>query len=196
MSSRIDTFFSLAGKHIKSIEKIIGSPLKGDQVNDLGYAIVDILDEGYELSRKDHDSVAHVAENTLYRKGLICEIEGVKFFHLSTSSVRVVEQDKEYEFDLRSLADYKELYSFLGCIDNFTHDDEVQVYIEHNKKLSEASKTLDQFVEVIYWRKVAQSILRHQEAQLRDQKARDILKSNGFSDDEIEGYIPLFDPKP
>lgn len=190
MRDRYETLFAAAGKHISSIEKVAAIKFDAMKVNELGHLVVDILDEGYEQARQDHDTVAEMVDNELYRKGMICEIDGLKFFHSSSTYVKVVENSDEYEFDLRNLPDFKCLDEFSRSIIKFSHDSDVVSIMSHNKAIREACDLLEKHVEIIYWRKVAKSIVHYHKNAKRDQQAREILAKSGFSEDEIEGYIP------
>lgn len=192
-SDKFERFFELTKKHLIAAEKIINKNLDSAAINSLGYLIVDILSEGYELSRKDHDTVAKLTENQLYRKGMICELDGLKFYHQSTSYVKVVEGDKEYDFSLKNLPDYEHLNKFGDSVLKFIGDCDVQSVMDHNRELRESSHLLKQFAEIIYWRKVAKSIARYHEEKNRDEEARSVLLKAGFSEDEVEGYIPSTD---
>tara|TARA_R110002033_G_scaffold135713_6_gene175475 strand:+ start:25621 stop:26232 length:612 start_codon:yes stop_codon:yes gene_type:complete len=195
MRDRYETLFGAAGKHISLIENVAGIKLDAIKANELGHKVVDILDEGYELARHDHGTVAELVNNELYRKGLICEIDGIKFFHSSSTYVKVVENSDEYEFNLRNLPNFKFLNEFSRSILKFAHDSDVVNIMSHNSAISEACDLLQKHVEVIYWRKVAKSIECYHKSAKRDQQAREILAKSGFSEDEIEGYIPPSDLK-
>jgi hypothetical protein len=190
MSDKYEDFFSLAGKYIIPLGKILGVTVDDVKANELGHAIVGILDEGYEVARRDGDSVASLVDNELYRKGRICVIDGIEFYHQSSKYVRVVEMGSEFDFNLTNLPDYKALEEFQNAINLFIHDIDVQKGIEHNKSLAKASHLLSQYSEKLYWRKVASSLNSYLVSAKRDNKARAALATAGFSDDEIEGYIP------
>ena len=123
-------------------------------------------------------------------RGRICEIDGIEFYHQSTKYVKVLEDGHEFDFNLTNLPDFCDLEKFHNSVNSFICDSDVRKAIEHNKSLAESSHVLAQYAEVIYWRKVADSIYKYHKANKRDYQAREVLAKAGFSDDEIEGYIP------
>jgi hypothetical protein len=191
---KIDEFFDLAGKHIKTLEKTMGIELDRTQLNDLGHTIVDIINEGYELARRDSNSVSQLLGSELYRKGKICEIDGISFFHNSSTYVTVVENGSDkYDFNLRNLPNFKSLEEFHSTLLSLSHDEDVQRVMEHNSGLAEACHKLEELVEILYWRKVARSIIRYHKCSSRDSLARDALLKAGFSNEEIDRYVSPID---
>ena len=192
MTDKYDEFYSLAGKHISVIEDAVGVKFAGIVVDELGQLIVSILDEGYEISRKDNDVIVDLEENEMYRKGCISSFDGVTVSHQSSTYVKITdEQGDEYEFNLRNLPNFSTLDEFRSGLLSIENDSDVSAVTEQDKGLSEAFVKVKSWVEILYWRKVARSIqLYHKENQQRG-FARQALFDADFSEHEVDNLIPL-----
>tara|TARA_B100000929_G_scaffold107918_1_gene85406 strand:- start:14694 stop:15287 length:594 start_codon:yes stop_codon:yes gene_type:complete len=193
MSKKFDRFFESTPKFLNDIVNAIGKPVDSDVTNDIGHIIVDAIDHGYTLCMQDNGTANDILEDDTYRKGVIVRFDGNVVEHSSTTYVKITSPDGHTsDFNLRNIPEFKHIEAFYSHVIQVTHDEDMIAFAEQNKPLAEAMKTVGQIAEKIYWRKVAKAITQHHQNLTRDKEARTALLAAGFSNDEVESYIPTY----
>ena len=193
MSDKFDRFFKEAPKFLSDIIEALSKPVGSVAANEIGHIIVEAIDHGYTLCLQDNGAVNNILEDDTYRKGVIVRFDGNVVEHSSTTYVKITSPDGHIsDFNLRNIPEFKHIEAFHSHVIQVTHDEDMIAFAEQNKALAEAINTVGQIAEKIYWRKVAKAITQHHKNRTRDQEARTALLAAGFSNDEVESYIPTY----
>lgn len=193
---KYERFFNATSPFLNEITRAIGKPIDTHVVNEIGHIVVGILDKGYEMCRQDHgEAVAFLADET-YRKGTIAAFDGYTVRHHSTKYVMITDPDgKQTTFNLENLPEFSRIDRFHSDAICLRNDEDMAALAEQDSALHEALERISKIAEKLYWRKIAKAIERYHTASTRHQEARMALLKAGFSEDEVEGYIPEVDLK-